>query len=56
MGFLLVLFGIYFFIYRHLGFTLFRAEPSNLDYVMGTVFCLYGIWRIYRGHKKVSNR
>ena len=56
MGILLVLFGIYFFIYRHLGLTLFKAEPSNLDYVMGAVFCLYGIWRIYRGYKKVSNR
>jgi uncharacterized membrane protein HdeD (DUF308 family) len=56
MGILLILFGVYFFAYRHLGINLFQREPSGIDYLIGAVFCLYGGWRIFRGYKKLSNK
>ena len=52
MGFLLVVIGGYFLTYRQLGINLFKREPSTIDYLIGGLFVLYGIWRIYRGYKK----
>ena len=52
MGFLLVVIGGYFLTYRQLGINLFKREPSPIDYFIGGLFVLYGIWRIYRGYKK----
>ncbi|HEV7621614.1 MAG TPA: hypothetical protein VGO09_07775 [Flavisolibacter sp.] len=52
MGIILLLVGIYFLVYNKLGVNLFRQAPSNMDYVIGGLFMVYGIWRIYRGYKK----
>lgn len=52
MGILLLVFGIYFLCYDKLGINLFGRQPSSIDYLIGALFVLYGIWRIYRGYKK----
>ena len=52
MGLLLTAVGLYFLLYRSLGINLFNREPSDIDYVLGGLFVIYGIWRIYRGYKK----
>jgi hypothetical protein len=56
MGILLIFLGAYFFAYRHLGINFFQREPSEVDYLIGGLFCLYGGWRIYRGYKKLANK
>ena len=52
MGSLIVLIGFYFLLYQTLGINVFKREPSAIDKVIGGVFILYGVWRIYRGYKK----
>lgn len=52
MGGILVLAGIFFIVYRYVGIKLGKYEPKDLDFVIGAVFILYGIWRMYRGYKK----
>jgi hypothetical protein len=52
MGVLILLIGFYFLLYNQLGLNVFSRQPSALDKVIGAVFILYGIWRIYRGYKK----
>ncbi|MGN6165533.1 MAG: hypothetical protein ACTHOF_13430 [Flavisolibacter sp.] len=52
MGVLILLIGFYFLLYNQLGLNVFNRQPSALDKVIGAVFILYGIWRIYRGYKK----
>jgi hypothetical protein len=52
MGALLLLIGLYFLTYQKLGINIFRKNPSDIDYLIGGLFVLYGIWRIYRGYKK----
>jgi len=52
MGILILLIGFYFLLYNQLGLNVFSRQPSALDKVIGAVFILYGIWRIYRGYKK----
>ncbi|RYF86916.1 MAG: hypothetical protein EON98_02180 [Chitinophagaceae bacterium] len=53
MGFVFSLIGLYFLFYRQLGLKMImNREPSNMDYVLGGLFVLYGCWRIYRGYKK----
>jgi hypothetical protein len=52
MGILFFLIGIYFFLYDKLKLNIFKRDPSPLDYVLGALFTLYGLWRIYRGYKK----
>ena len=52
MGFVFFCLGIFFIIYRHFGVRIMEREPSNLDYLIGGLFTIYGIWRIYRGYKK----
>jgi hypothetical protein len=52
MGGLLVIFGIYFLVYNKIGINFFNRRPSPIDYFLGALFVLYGIWRIYRGYKK----
>ena len=27
-------------------------EPADIDFMIGGLFVIYGIWRIYRGYKK----
>jgi hypothetical protein len=52
MGSLLVLLGLFFLFYEQLGLNVFNRRPSPIDYFIGGLFILYGIWRIYRGYKK----
>jgi threonine/homoserine/homoserine lactone efflux protein len=52
MGGLLIIFGIYFLVYSRLGINFFNRKPSAIDYFLGALFLIYGIWRIYRGYKK----
>lgn len=52
MGVILIVAGLYFLLYRQLGVNLFNREPSDIDYLLGALFVLYGSWRIYRGYKK----
>ena len=53
MGVIFFLIGLYFLFYQMLGIKMIMdREPSNIDYVIGGLFVLYGSWRIYRGYKK----
>jgi threonine/homoserine/homoserine lactone efflux protein len=53
MGSLFSLIGLYFLTYKILNINVFRREPwPILDAVIGVLFILYGVWRIYRGYKK----
>ncbi|HEU4470446.1 MAG TPA: hypothetical protein VFR58_05135, partial [Flavisolibacter sp.] len=49
MGTILIFIGLYFLLYETLGINVFRRDPSEIDYLIGGVFILYGAWRIYRG-------
>ena len=51
MGVVFICAGIFFFVYEFLGIDLGR-EPSPVDKIIGALFVLYGIWRLYRGYKK----
>jgi threonine/homoserine/homoserine lactone efflux protein len=52
MGIVFIFFGLYFLIYEQLDINIFNREPSSLDYLIGGLFIIYGLWRIYRGYKK----
>jgi hypothetical protein len=52
MGIVFFCIGLYFLLYRQLGFNFMNREPSYIDYLIGGVFLIYGIWRFYRGYKK----
>jgi hypothetical protein len=53
MGVVFFSIGLYFMFYQRLGIKMIlNREPSNIDYVIGGIFMLYGSWRIYRGYKK----
>ena len=53
MGTIFLLIGLYFILYQQLGIKMvLNREPSNMDYIIGGLFILYGSWRIYRGYKK----
>jgi threonine/homoserine/homoserine lactone efflux protein len=52
MGFLFFCIGVYFLTYRQIGINIFNREPSSIDYLIGGLFVVYGIWRMYRGYKK----
>lgn len=51
MGVVFICAGIFFFVYEFLGIDLGR-EPSPVDKIIGALFVLYGVWRLYRGYKK----
>jgi hypothetical protein len=51
MGVVFLCAGIFFLIYERFGINLGK-EPSGLDEILGILFILYGVWRIYRGYKK----
>ena len=52
MGIIFFLAGIFFLVYQHIGIRIMDREPGTTDYLIGGLFVLYGIWRIYRGYKK----
>ena len=52
MGTFFLAAGIFFLIYDELGINFMNMRPSAIDNLIGILFILYGIWRIYRGYKK----
>ena len=52
MGIILFSVGVFFIIYRHFDLRIMDRDPSGIDYAIGGLFVLYGIWRVYRGYKK----
>lgn len=53
MGVLLIIIGACFLLYDNIGLEkIFNREHSTLDYIIGGLFIVYGLWRIYRGYKK----
>jgi threonine/homoserine/homoserine lactone efflux protein len=52
MGIVFFCIGLYFILYQHVGLNLLGRTPSVLDYFIGGLFLLYGVWRFYRGYKK----
>ena len=52
MGALLFFIGVFFISYGFFDYKLLGREHDTLDYLIGGLFVLYGIWRIYRGYKK----
>lgn len=53
MGLVFLAIGLYFLLYKITGMKqLLNRDPSVLDYFIGGLFVVYGVWRIYRGYKK----
>lgn len=52
MGAFFLLVGLYFFFYDELDISIFNTKPSSIDLFIGSLFVLYGGWRLYRGYKK----
>jgi hypothetical protein len=52
MGIILSLIGLFFLFYGQMDITLMGRKHNNMDYLIGGLFLVYGIWRIYRGYKK----
>jgi hypothetical protein len=52
MGIVFFFLGLFFILYRHFGIRILDREPSNIDYIIGVIFIIYGSWRMYRGYKK----
>jgi threonine/homoserine/homoserine lactone efflux protein len=52
MGFLFIIFGLYFLLYEELGINFLNRDHTTLDYLIGILFLVYGGWRMYRGYKK----
>jgi len=51
MGVVFLCAGVFFLVYERFGINLGK-EPSGLDKILGILFIVYGVWRIYRGYKK----
>lgn len=54
MGTIVIGMGIVFLIYEQMGWKIFQGKPSARDKIIGGLFVLYGIWRLYRGYKKTK--
>ena len=52
MGAVLFLAGVFFIVYRYAGINFMNRKPGSIDFVIGGLFIIYGIWRMYRGYKK----
>jgi hypothetical protein len=52
MGIVFFFLGLFFILYRQFGIRILDREPSNIDYIIGVIFIVYGSWRMYRGYKK----
>ncbi|MCX6318062.1 MAG: hypothetical protein NTW29_12275 [Bacteroidetes bacterium] len=55
MGFIIILFGLFFLFRSQLGNIPINAtlgEPDLLEKIFGGLCLLYGSWRIYRGYQK----
>lgn len=53
MGLLILMAGVFFFFRDKfkLDFNE-RFPPDDLDKIIGVLFIIYGVWRIYRGYRK----
>ena len=53
MGLLILLAGLFFFFRNRfkLDFNE-RFPPDDMDKIIGVLFIIYGVWRIYRGYRK----
>ena len=52
MGTILTLIGMFFLLYGQFGYQMMGRKHNTIDYFIGGLFVLYGVWRIYRGYKK----
>ncbi|MBO9619128.1 MAG: hypothetical protein J7539_08850 [Niabella sp.] len=53
MGVLIIFVGVFLLIRNKLDIPLNkRFPPDAIDWFLGGLFVVYGIWRIYRGYKK----
>ena len=52
MGIIFFALGVAFLLNEILDINILGREPSKIDYLIGSLFVLYGIWRLYRGYKK----
>jgi succinate-acetate transporter protein len=52
MGIFFFCFGVFFLTYEYFDINLLGRKPSPLDKVIGVLFIVYGVWRLYRGYKK----
>lgn len=52
MGVLFVLLGALFFFHEKFKITITERLSPDVVRVLGVIFALYGVWRIYRGYKK----
>ena len=52
MGIVFFCLGVFFVGYRFFGIRIMDKDPSVIDFIIGSIFILYGGWRIYRGYKK----
>lgn len=54
MGVVFILIGAFFFFREKINSPInnYLRDPNAIDKIIGVVFCIYGIWRIYRGYKK----
>ena len=49
MGFVFFCLGIFFIVYRQFDIRIMGREPSNLDYLIGGLFTIYGRFAFVRG-------
>lgn len=52
MGAIILLLGVALFIHEKLNIQISERFSPNAVKILGVVFVVYGIWRIYRGYKK----
>lgn len=53
MGLVLVCLGIFFLFRNKLNLPFNKSYPPDYtDIILGCLFLVYGLWRVYRGYKK----
>ena len=54
MGLIFIVIGVFFFFREKISSPIndYLRDPDLLDKIIGVIFLIYGIWRIYRGYKK----
>ena len=44
--------GVFFIVYSLGDMKILNREPGELDVAIGSLFIIYGVWRMYKGYKK----